>query len=289
MYWLDVVRYNGLPGSPVASRVSARVVPMGIRFLCHHCEKRLNVKTNQAGQAGQCPFCMESIMVPLESKIPSQFNKLEQLRHGRERDDAEPDSLNDLHSVEEQVTSVGMPAEMRHGQGVRPPAAKQPVGSNEFDFHDSNNSLDVFMLDKPAPPNTLGKIDPIAEAPDRVWYFRSRKLGEKGPLKAKAMQSHLDSGDVAIGCIVWRDDWEDWAPAEKVFPSLVAEAKSRRKKARVKRAFKDANYQIPEELDPKSSFNRRRRRKNMIFASAIAAGVVVILVLVFVLAKLLSN
>ena len=47
-------------------------------------------------------------------------------------------------------------------------------------------------------------------------------MAKKGPFKAKAMQAELDSGNVNLGCIVWREDWEDWQPAERVFPSLVA-------------------------------------------------------------------
>ena len=261
---------------------------MGIRFLCHHCKKRLNVKVKQAGEAGLCPHCNGSITVPLESTIPSRFGKQQPIPYGRKRGEGE-DSQISLQPVDEQATLDGMPAEQQQAATSRPIRGKQQTFSNNIDFHDSDDSIDLFLLDKPGPPKTLGKIDPIAEAPDRIWYFRSRELGEKGPLKAKAMRSHLDRGEVTIGCIVWREDWEDWAPAEKVFPSLVAEAKSRRKQARVRRAFKDANYEIPEELDPNSSFNRRQRRKNRIFATAVAGGIVLIVILVFVLIKLLSH
>jgi len=150
-------------------------------------------------------------------------------------------------------------------------------------------AITPFILDKPAPPETLGKVDPIEEAPKRVWYFRSKELGEKGPLKAKAMREHLDKGDVKVGCIVWREDWEDWLPAEKVFPTLAATAKELRQKEMMNRAFKDANYQIPDEFNPHSELNRKRRRKHQIFVAAIALGICIIGVLVFVLVKLLGT
>ena len=102
------------------------------------------------------------------------------------------------------------------------------------------------------------------------------------------MREHVDNGSVFIGCIVWREDWEDWVPAEKVFPSLVAEAKERRKQDRIHRAFKDANYQIPDELNPHSELSRRRRRKNRIFIGAIACGLAIVGLLVFVLTKLVN-
>lgn len=145
------------------------------------------------------------------------------------------------------------------------------------------------MLDKPQLPATMGKIDPIAEAPTQVWYFRSRELGERGPLKAKAMQEHIDQGDVKVGSVVWRDDWNDWIPAEIAFPSLVAEAKSKRRIARVARAFKEANYAMPAGLGSETEMNKRNRRKKSIFISAVASGVFIIVVLLVVLLKLVAN
>ena len=153
----------------------------------------------------------------------------------------------------------------------------------------SESSSELFLLAKPKPPETRGKVDPIAEAPTRVWYFRSRELGEKGPLKGKVMQEHLDRGDVKIGCIVWREDWEDWAPAEKVFPSLAAKAKSKRMKEKMHRAFKDANYQIPDELNPQSELSKKRRKKALIFRSLIVVGIVIIIGLAVVLFQLISQ
>lgn len=261
---------------------------MGIRFLCHQCEKRLNVKSTQAGQEGQCPHCMASIVVPEKSTIPSQLEKLEQIQRGQERAAGDEDSAVGLYDVDDQTTLDGIPAEKRHQDSVNSTKLKKKVAA-EFNPDDSNSSIELFMLDRPAPPSTLGKIDPIAEAPDRVWYFRSRELGEKGPLKGKVMQAHLERGDVKIGCFVWREDWEDWVAAEKVFPTLVAEAKSRRRKARVSRAFKEANYQLPDDFDPDSEFSRRKRRKHQFFAGAIATGVVIIVILVVVLIQLLSK
>ena len=42
---------------------------MGIRFLCDHCLKRLNVKAKQAGTFCVCPDCESEIQVPLESTV----------------------------------------------------------------------------------------------------------------------------------------------------------------------------------------------------------------------------
>ena len=38
---------------------------MGIRFRCHTCEHKLNVKTEQAGRRGICPRCGGRFRIPL--------------------------------------------------------------------------------------------------------------------------------------------------------------------------------------------------------------------------------
>ena len=130
----------------------------------------------------------------------------------------------------------------------------------------------------------MGKVDPIAEAPQKVWYFRSKVHGEKGPLKGREMQEHLDKGDVKIGCIVWREDWEDWQPAERVFPPLVAKAEQ----IELERQ-KRSGSKIPDELNPHSSLQRKRRLMKTIGFVAIAAGLLTIGVLVLVLIQLISG
>ena len=38
---------------------------MGIRFACHACGKRLNIKTELAGRRGVCPACSAKMRIPL--------------------------------------------------------------------------------------------------------------------------------------------------------------------------------------------------------------------------------
>ena len=103
------------------------------------------------------------------------------------------------------------------------------------------------------------------------------------------MRECVDKGEITIGCIVWREDWDDWVPAEQVFPKLAAQLKEQRKKNRVNRAFKDANYQIPDEVNPHSEVNLARRRKNQIFVAAIALGLLVVFGLSMLLVQLVGG
>jgi hypothetical protein len=251
---------------------------MGIRFFCQHCQRPLNVKTVQAGQAGECPHCQLNIVVPRSSDTRAT--------HGT----GNADSMTTEPDVDNQVTQIGL----GHSSGLDPaiPGDKFSVpmvgtmpSRRSMRYSAKEASSDSFLLDKPQPSATLGKVDPIEEAPRKVWYFRSKNIGEKGPLRARAMREELDNGNCRIGCIVWREDWEDWQPAEKVFPELVALAE----KTVAQKLIRDANAAIPDELNPDSAFQRRRRRRRAIGMLAIAVGLTTIGVLAYYLRYLLSK
>jgi DNA-directed RNA polymerase subunit RPC12/RpoP len=251
---------------------------MGIRFKCSHCQKRLNVKAAQAGQSGQCPKCSQTITVP-------QHSEVEWIDSDGRTEVMDSQSIFD---VDNQITQAGLNATIQLESDSKLSEFTNPftgssgprIARRSSNFH----STESFLLDKPQPPSTLGKVDPIAEAPRKIWYFRSKKLGERGPLKAKTMRQHVENGDVTIGCIVWREDWEDWQPAERVFPKLVQEMKERAA-ARLAHTAQG----IPEELNPHSPLRRRQRRLQMLGIIAIAAGLLTIGGLTALLVKLVSN
>jgi len=259
---------------------------MGIRFLCHHCEKRLNVKQAQAGSEGLCPHCNQTIHVPSKSTIPSTIEKRKHQERNRQRvNSIQTKSPIGLHAVDEQVTMEGLPAEKRKRNVKTAATQAKPTESDAMLTFDSNDdSSELFMLTKPNLPDSFGKIDPIAESPDRIWYFRSHELGERGPLKGKAMQKYLDSGDVNVGCVVWRDDWEDWIEAEKVFPSLVAEAKNQRRQALVERAYRESNLEPIKTKHSKPKLLPKQR----VFYGSIGCGILLIIALLFIVAKIIS-
>jgi hypothetical protein len=249
---------------------------MGIRFKCSHCQKRLNVKAAQAGQSGQCPKCGKTVQIPLQSEVAPV-------------DTEGHTEVMDSHSifdVDNQITQAGLSASIHLETETRLGNVNHPLTSSGRSRtkrrRSQTGSDEPFLLDKPRPPATLGRVDPIAQAPRKIWYFRSRELGEKGPLKARAMRNHVDQGDVTIGCIVWREDWEDWQPAERVFPELAEEL---RKQA----AELEPEPGVPDEWNPHAALQRRRRRLQMLGIVAIAAGLVTIFGLAVLLVKLISN
>jgi len=65
-----------------------------------------------------------------------------------------------------------------------------------------------------------GVVDPLAEAPDAVWYVRPPGGGQFGPASGSVMQSWIAEGRVSPESLVWREGWRDWQQASETFPQL---------------------------------------------------------------------
>jgi len=74
--------------------------------------------------------------------------------------------------------------------------------------------------------------DPLAEAPEAVWYVRAPSGGEYGPAPADLMRRWLTEGRVGPDSMVWREGWTDWRAAGPLFASLTAPASFREVTAR---------------------------------------------------------
>ena len=157
---------------------------------------------------------------------------------------------------------------------------------------DIARSVEAFMLDKPQLPPSMGKVDPILQAPKQIWYLRNKQLGEIGPLRGRLMQKRLDAGEVTIGSLVWRGDWDGWIPAESVFPSLVAEAERLRSKGKRSRAFKELPVELRRpapRVKKKLTAAQKNQRKNLFFAAFVISGLIAILVLLVVAMKIVID
>lgn len=80
----------------------------------------------------------------------------------------------------------------------------------------------VKPLPVPAPQAPPAPADPIAEAPDAVWYVRPPSGGQYGPARGEVMRKWLAEGRVSSDSLVWRDGWAEWRDAGPLFPSLAA-------------------------------------------------------------------
>jgi hypothetical protein len=73
-----------------------------------------------------------------------------------------------------------------------------------------------------AAPSASEPADPIAEAPDMIWYVRPPSGGQFGPATGELMRAWLGEGRVSADSLVWREGWRDWQEAGNVFPKLRA-------------------------------------------------------------------
>ena len=255
---------------------------MGIRFLCQHCHRPLNVKSVQAGLKGVCPNCSQLIVVPFESAIDLPKSSDEQIPAT-----SGLSAAGSIIDIDKQITESGLTPSMHLSTDTTDGGVVVPETFSNRGLEALSSSIaeteSLFLLDKPQPPTTMGKIDPIEEAPRNVWYYRCKELGEKGPLKAKTMQEELDNGNVTIGCIVWRDDWEDWQAAERVFPSLVALLAAERAK------LSPAGQPGTDDWNSHSERRIGGRKLQWFGLAAIAIGLLIVAALAWFLSYVLSN
>jgi hypothetical protein len=67
-------------------------------------------------------------------------------------------------------------------------------------------------------------MDPLAEAPEAVWYVRPSVGGQYGPAPADVMRAWIAEGRIGPDCLVWREGWRDWREAADVFPQSGSNA-----------------------------------------------------------------
>lgn len=247
---------------------------MGIRFFCPHCQSRLNVKSSQAGHPGVCPDCNATLDVPSESILPGIPKSPSQRFYIEEKNP--PAGSSQLIGFDSQDTIAG---DLIGGSEVATSAVADPTDSLSPVFATSQDGgSGIFMLDRPSPSPDFGKVDPILAAPEKVWYFRNKEVGERGPLKSKIMQQHIDSGDVAAGSMVWREDWEDWAAAEDAFPQIDGPV--------------DPVQSVqPNKNRPELSTDSTKKMvsKKVLFYGAMVTGLVVVVALTYVLLWILPS
>ncbi len=153
---------------------------MGIRFYCPN-GHRLHVKSFLAGKRGICPHCAARFRIPPESEIPRGSPKIKPNSGA-----GAATSNGKRHLTTATITaSTDSPADAKHRS-----------------------------------PATGPTVDPIAEAPEAIWYVRPPSGGQFGPAKGEVMRKWIVEGRVSADSLVWREGWPDWLTAGPVFPTL---------------------------------------------------------------------
>ncbi len=168
---------------------------MGVRFACHNCGHRLNIKSELAGRRGKCPSCGERLRIP---KADSEFST--------PLDEPQPVPSN---ASPETPSPAGMPE----------PAADEAAAPRPTEQTAIAAATPVESL--PAQPTRYAIID---EEPHALWYVRPKTGGQYGPAAVDLLYEWIEEGRVGTAALLWREGWNQWRGAEEVLPEKYAPA-----------------------------------------------------------------
>ena len=160
---------------------------MGIRFACHLCDHKLNIKSDLAGRRGICPACSGRFRIPLqdaEKSTPIENHST-----------PDPDAESSSESVATEAPAVSV-AEPKSPEPPDPNDPESPIAANE-----QNTILD--------------------EDDDGNWYVRPPSGGQYGPATTELLKQWIGEGRVAATSLLWRDGWPQWRDASEALPELV--------------------------------------------------------------------
>jgi hypothetical protein len=129
----------------------------------------------------------------------------------------------------------------------------------------------VAVVAPAAPPPPPGNADPIAEAPNAVWYVRPPSGGQYGPASGEIMRKWIGEGRVSADSLIWREGWPEWKTAASQFPEMAG--------ASAPRAGVAPSFPVQASVSPAADAAANRppsRRKNN---TMLAIVVVVVLTL----------
>jgi hypothetical protein len=186
---------------------------MGIRFNCHACGYRLNVKAFLAGKRGICPKCNAKVNIPLDGETDNSPGQAM--------------APSGIDQTTPGAPPAAAPAAQPSGQAGALPmgpgpggAPKQPVMMRPKPLNAGQSAARPQPQTPAANYPAAGPADALTEAPHAVWYVRPPAGGQYGPAAADNMRQWLGDGRVSPESLVWREGWADWRSAGDVFPQL---------------------------------------------------------------------
>lgn len=208
---------------------------MGIRFQCPNGHP-IHVKSFLAGKRGICPHCEAKFIIPQESG-----------------GQAPPAPRKKRHSWSDDGASESMPPDQQTPDGTDAPA---PTGGAAF-AQPSGNGIQLnapvslpseqgrlpqdsaraapvahtpavagaspaqpIQPAAPVNPAAPAGADPIAEAPQAMWYVRPPTGGQFGPAAGEILRRWIGEGRVSADSMVWREGWAEWRQAGQALPQL---------------------------------------------------------------------
>ncbi|MDX1962917.1 MAG: DUF4339 domain-containing protein [Pirellulales bacterium] len=142
---------------------------------------KIHVKSWMAGKRGLCPTCQEKIEIPAQSTA-------------------------------EFLAADSDPALVAQNPAATTPA--QPQVSLA-----PHPSQEIPQTAVPAMPAIVH--DPLAENPQAQWYVRHATGQQFGPALGTLLVKWLQEGRIPPDALLWREGWNEWQAAPRVFPQLA--------------------------------------------------------------------
>jgi hypothetical protein len=206
---------------------------MGIRFRCHQCRNKINVKDFLAGKKGICPKCETRVQIPMQSEAeflsaPAEVEVDIQAQVANAINPQPVQSSAPVVAVPVQpvqplqATVAPTPANFVQQQSAMPAVAlAQPVATAVQPAQVMTAMPIANPMPAPVMPVAPMIRDPIAERPTAQWYVRHANGQQYGPAPAPMFQKWIAEGRVPGDGLVWREDWPEWQSAAVVFPQLA--------------------------------------------------------------------
>jgi len=192
---------------------------MGIRFLCQACGHKLNVKAFLAGKRGICPKCGAKVNIPKEEPEAATLTATPTATSAQQPE-------RPVASQGPMAVPVGKPGATAGAVATTPrpmPATASPAIPTSTTPAANPAAPTAVPGHAAAPYGGAVAADPVAEAPNAVWYVRPPAGGQFGPASGDVMRRWIAEGRVSSDSMVWREGWPDWKNASDTFPSLGGE------------------------------------------------------------------
>ncbi|QEG41459.1 GYF domain-containing protein [Roseimaritima ulvae] len=218
---------------------------MGVRFACHACGQRLNIKSELAGRRGKCPGCGVRFRIPTEdaefsTPLPEK-NSSPAAQPENASSPPQPTSVTlENHHQPAAETTPPQPAPTEQPIAAEQPAPEQPAAEQPAAEHPvaeqpaaEQPAAEQPPAEQPAvsPPDPAPPADAASqrfalldEDPGALWYVRPKSGGQYGPASSDLLYEWIEQGRVSTSALLWRDGWAQWRGALDVLPELDTSA-----------------------------------------------------------------
>ncbi|TWT67281.1 DUF4339 domain-containing protein [Allorhodopirellula solitaria] len=195
---------------------------MGVRFACHACGKRLNIKSELAGRRGICPACSVRFRIPAhdtETSTPIHASEAPNAPGATASQKSPVGASSEFASQSESnaqsdsgsQAAAGSPPDSRNNQ---PAATASPAAATSASSPVSNSSA----ANREHVASRQSLLDELLGGASATWYVRPSSGGQFGPADGPTLGQWIEEGRVADSAMLWRDGWPEWQVARDVLP-----------------------------------------------------------------------